>query len=310
MTGIKYWMALSRVQGIGPVNLNEIYRAVCEPGLSAEDLFECTQDEIISDFHLSRKMAEAADAAKLLLEETEETFLALGEAGINVLPFFDSAYPERIRSLLPNTFPPFLYVLGDVSILKEPGIAVLGDSSVSPAGESITSAAARDFAARRIVTVSGLAQGADLTAHRSALVNGGKTAAVIPCGINFFKPPESMASLMTVDNTVIISPFYPSVKSDRFNAFTRNRIICAMSKAVFIVEAPEEGGIFEAAKSACKLRIPLYTVKYGEYPENAKGNRIILENLGGIPVMRRKDREGLEPNTDHMAAQAGYREKA
>lgn len=306
MSAIAYWTALSRVHGIGSVSLKEIHSTLEGLELSVYDLFGCSKSEIISDFRLSEKLADGVVAARALTEKADEVCISLSNAGIQIIPFFDTKYPKRITALLPDTFPPFLYVLGNADIPSKRGAAVLGDSEVSPKGEAIAFSAAKDLALRGLVMFSGMAKGAETAAHRAALINGGSTAAVLPCGMNYFKPPQFLANTMSLENTAIVSPFYPDEEPNRFNAFVRNRLICAMSRAVFIVEAPEEGGIFEAAKSAHKLNVPLYTAVYSEYPKNAKGNKIILEELGGIPILRRKDREGIEPNTDRLVASAKF----
>ena len=84
-------------------------------------------------------------------------------------------------------------------------------------------------------------------------------------------------------------------------------MICALSHAVYIVEAPEEGGVFEAAKSANKLNIPLFTTQYSEYPENAAGNKIILEEMSGMPVRGRMENDMLVPNMDKIIGFAKFK---
>ena len=66
-----------------------------------------------------------------------------------------------------------------------------------------------------------------------------------------------------------------------------------MARAVFIVEAPPEGGIFEAAKSARNLKVPLFTTAYADYPKNAGGNPVILSSMEGRPVRGRYENEML-----------------
>ena len=74
----------------------------------------------------------------------------------------------------------------------------------------------------------------------------------------------------------------------------------ALSCSLFIVEAPDHGGIFEAAKSANKLSVPLFTAQYSEYPENAQGNEKILKEMNAFPVKGRMENENLIPNMDKM----------
>jgi len=306
MEGLKYWIALEQMSGIGPANLKEIYRALTESNLSVGDIFSCTKEEIISEFKFSEKLASLIDSSKEIAKRIDNDYSTLLEAKISVIPFFAPEYPKRLLDIKGYSFPPILYAIGDISILNKRGAAILGDSSISGIGESISFSAARELARHNIVTISGMAKGADIIAHRSAMVNGGETAAFIPGGIFRFKVPEFILEAMTAVNMVIVSPFYPSKEMNRFNAFVRNRIICAISYAVFIVEAPESGGVFEAAKSAQKLGIPLYTVEYSKYPDGAKGNPVILEQLGGIPIRRHKENENLVPNMDQLIADVKF----
>ena len=178
--------------------------------------------------------------------------------------------------------------------------------STQPEGTRSAYVAARELSRHDIVTVSGFASGVGMIAHRAALQSDGMTTAVLPCGIFNLQVPDLIKEVLNPDAAVIISPFYPTEEANRYNAYNRNRIVCGLSKAAYIVEAPEEGGIYEAAKSANKLQVPLFTTKYSEYPDNAKGNEKILDELGGRPIQRRRDREQLEPNMDEIIACAKF----
>jgi DNA processing protein len=191
--------------------------------------------------------------------------------------------------------------------MNTPSVAILGDKNISNRGSEITFFAAQELANHRINVVSGYASGADMIAHRSAIVSGGTTTAVIPSGIKFFKPHESNKDQANFDNLLIVSPFFPTVEVNQYNAYIRNRICCALSMAVYIVEAPIDGGIFEAAKSAAKLNIPLYTTRYSSYPENALGNEKIIAEMNGLPISR-KSGDVLQPNIDKIIAHAKFDE--
>ncbi|MDR3238252.1 MAG: DNA-processing protein DprA, partial [Spirochaetia bacterium] len=274
--GIKYWIALEQTGGIGPVNLREIHKTLLSMNLSIEDLFGCSKEEIIREFHFSEKLSSLIESAKNTAARIDNDCLVLADAKISVIPFFAPEYPSKLLNIMGNSFPPILYVIGDASILGKKGIALLGGGEISAVGETILFASARELARHNIIIISGMAKGADLIAHRAAMVSGGKTAAFIPGGMFHFKIPEFILEAMTPDNLVVVSPFFPSKEMNKFNAFTRNRIICALSYAVFIVETTADEGIFDAAKSAQKLGVPLYTTEYSKYPESAKGNPLIL----------------------------------
>lgn len=306
MGKLKYWIALDREHGMGPAHLIELYNKLSASNLSISDLFDLSADEMVSELNVNRVTAAAIASAKGRLSLTEDDYIRVIDSGISVIPFYAENYPSRLARLLGNAIPPFLYALGNPSILSESGIAVLGDRGASSKGMTIAYHAARELSRHRISVVSGMAAGIGLTAHRGALENSGVTAAVIPGGIFGFKLPAELMDSFDPDRIVFVSPFYPSAEFNTFNAYVRNRIICALSKGVFIVEAPEKEGIFEAAKSAHKLKLPIFTAEYAEYPASAAGNRIIIENWGGIPIRGKIENEVHVPNIEKIIAAAKF----
>ena len=300
MNNTKYWIALEQSEGIGPANLSEISSRIIESGLSVIDMFDLTENEIIEEFNFTEKLASSIEHARKLLPEIEKDYFSLLDAGIDVIPFFDSRYPLRLREIMGNSIPPILYTYGNIEILGMKGAAVLGDKYVSDKGALISYMAAKDLCRHKLSVISGFAAGADMIAHRSAMENSGFTLAVLPCGILNFRSPESMSGIIDPDRFLMLSPFYPSREINTFNAYIRNKIACVLSRAVYIIEAPEDGGIFEAAKSANKYRIPLFTTEYSQYPENAKGNKKIIEELGGTPVRGRLENNMTVPNMDRI----------
>ncbi|MBP7738208.1 MAG: DNA-protecting protein DprA [Spirochaetes bacterium] len=306
MNSTKYWIALEQTHGIGPAHLMEIHEALEKQGLSVADLCGLSAEEIRNEFRFPDKIAEAVAAMEDALPKIEEDYFRLLESGIDVITFFSDSYPARLRETLGNAIPPLLYVYGNVKLLKRKGVAILGDKDVSDKGEMIAFEAARELAKHGIPVISGYARGADLVAHRSAIFNGGGTIALVPYGMFHLTVPEMLRDVMNPDTMAVVSPFYPAREPNRFNAFIRNKIICALSYAVYIVEAPAEGGIFEAAKSAHNLKVPLFTTQYGEYPKNADGNKIIMDNLGGLAVMGRMENGMVVPNMDRIIGMAKF----
>ena len=168
--------------------------------------------------------------------------------------------------------------------------------------------AAKELVAHEITVISGFAKGADITAHRSALEYGGDTIAILPYGILKLNIPDMIKPVYDEERFLAVSCFYPEDAAGKFNAFIRNKIICALSHAVFIVESPESGGIFEAAKSAHSLKVPLYTAEYSEYPESASGNKKILAEFGAFPVRGKKTSDNLTvPNMDRIIADVKFK---
>ncbi len=306
MNSTKYWIALEQSHGIGPAHLSEIHKALNEVNLSLTDLGDLSADEIKKEFRFPDKVTEALAGLSSVLPRIEEDYFKLLESGIEVVPFFSERYPARLAEVLGNALPPLLYVCGNAGLLKNRGVAILGDRDVSDRGEMISFGAARELSRHSIAVISGYAQGVGMIAHRSALVNGGTTIAFVPYGIFHLKMPDILKDVMDLERFAIVSPFYPTREPNKYNAFIRNKFICALSYAVYIVEAPADGGIFEAAKSAHNLSVPLYTTEYADIPKNAPGNRKILDELGGMPVLGRMENGMLVPNMDTIIGSAKF----
>jgi DNA processing protein len=298
MENIKHWIALEQVSGIGPAHMIEIKKGLSEINCSLSDISELTYEEIKAEFNYSEKSIEAVTKIPELLEKIEPVYFDLIDREVQIIPFFSESYPDLLKKNLGNSIPPILYCLGEISILKNKGIAILGDKDISDRGELIAFEAAHELSKHGIATVSGFAKGAGIMAHRGALVNGGTTIAVVPYGIMHFSIPDLLKDVYDPSRIIVISPFFPSLEASVYQAFSRNRDICAMSEAVYIIEAPTEGGIFEAAKSAHKMQVPLFTTKYSQYPKSAEGNQRIIDEYSGKPVFGKMVNDLLVPNMD------------
>ncbi|MBN2403293.1 MAG: DNA-processing protein DprA [Spirochaetes bacterium] len=298
MSSQKYWIALEQSKGIGPANLKIIYDKLKSFGLSITDLFSLAPNEIKEEFAFHENIISAIDNAKKSLYRIEIDYHTLLDSGIDPIFFFEDIYPKRFHDKLNTTLPPVLYTHGNKSILKEKSAAILGEKDLSERGQTIAFLAAKELAEHKIVTISGMAKGSDI-AHRSTVLNNGKTIAILPHGIFHFKIPDILQDIYNTDNILIISPFYPSEEPDKYNAFIRNRLICALSYAVYIVESVLDGGIFEAAKSAKKLSTPLFVTEYKEYPKSASANKILIED-GARSVKGRLVNKELSPNLDEL----------
>jgi DNA processing protein len=140
-------------------------------------------------------------------------------------------YPPLLSEL--HDPPAKLFVRGDGGALSEPGVAVVGARSCSAYGAQVARSLARELASVGLVVVSGLARGIDGEAHRGALEGGGRTVAVLGCGIDR-DYPRSHAELARriVASGAVVSEYPPGVEPApwRFparkrqgEAFKRNR---------------------------------------------------------------------------------------
>ena len=302
------WIALERAEGIGSASIIEIYETLSSLSLNIEDLFSLSEKEIREEFTFKESIIKGILAAIRISDEIEDDCADMEEIGVKPLFVFSKDYPEILKSRLGNALPPVLYLMGSSSILNDPLAAVLAHSETSEKGSMIVFKGAKELSSHSITTVGNMSKGGGTVLHRSTIEAGGKTIGILPCGFFTYTMTEKIQSIYNPENFLIISPFYLKEEFNIFRAIERNKLICALSKAVFIVESPakDEGGIFEAAKSAQKMHIPLFTAEYAEYTEPSMGNPTLLKEYGAQPIRGRKEETGISPNLDAFIAKVKF----
>lgn len=174
---------------------------------------------------------------------------ALTALGVQTLSLNDEGYPPLLR-LIPDP-PPLLYVRGDLSLLREPQIAMVGSRRASPAGLRVADNLSRELATLGLHVCSGLALGIDAAAHQGALAAGGHSVAVMATGIDRIYPARHRALAQELSQRgCLVTEFPPGTAPLRHNFPRRNRIISGLSLGVVVVEAALPSGSLITASAA------------------------------------------------------------
>lgn len=182
-----------------------------------------------------------------------------GQVACEVLLWADEEYPELLREI-PDP-PLFLYAKGDVSLLKNPSIGVVGSRRCSKDGIRTAEMLSRTLSASGVTTVSGLARGIDSVAHSHALSAWGSTVAVLGTGISHVYPPENSQLFFDVaERGVIVSEFSPNMPPEARNFPLRNRIISGLSLGVLVIEAAPKSGSLITARHALEQGREVFAV--------------------------------------------------
>ncbi|MBI2577745.1 MAG: DNA-protecting protein DprA [Candidatus Wildermuthbacteria bacterium] len=173
----------------------------------------------------------------------------------------DERYPERLKEI-PDA-PKQLYYKGnwDDSIF-ESCLAVVGARRMTSYGKRVTEQLVGELASSGITIVSGFMYGVDAMAHKAAVNVGGKTIAVMPCGIDLIHPEYQKDLYKEILNSggLVISEYEGDTAPGYWTYPRRNRIVAGLSQAILVVEAAEKSGSLITASLAKKFGRTLFSV--------------------------------------------------
>jgi len=176
-----------------------------------------------------------------------------------VFSYWDEKYPLRLKSIYDP--PAFLFLKGDLSLIANESVGIVGSRTPSEYGKSITQKLARDLVKNGLTVISGFARGVDTIAHKTALDNNGKTIAVLGNGLNVIYPPENKVLLDGFSkNGLMISEYPFDTKPDAANFPKRNRIISGLSIGVLVTEAAAKSGALLTAMYALDQNREIFAV--------------------------------------------------
>lgn len=192
----------------------------------------------------------------------------------------DKNYPSVLRGI--EDAPAVLNYRGefDESIFRDT-LAVVGSRRVTSYGKRVVEEVISKVAKEGVTIVSGFMYGVDAAAHRAALSAGGKTIAVMPCGVDVIHPAYQKDLYKEIEEKgLILSEFDNGYPPSKWTYPRRNRIVVGLSKAVLAVEAEEKSGTLISANLAVKYKRKLFAVPGSIFSPTSEGtNRIIKEGL-------------------------------
>ena len=168
-------------------------------------------------------------------------------------------WPSQLNELV--AVPIGLVVKGNIEILKERGLAIVGTRNPTPYGVRNAGDFAAGFVDREWTIVSGGAYGIDSAAHKGALIAEGSTVAVLAAGIDVAYPAGNARLFAEIcENGALVSEVLPGAHAIPSRFLTRNRIIAALSQATLVVEAAFRSGSLRTARDAAELMRPVMAI--------------------------------------------------
>lgn len=290
-----FWFRLFKTKGLGPKKLFRIYEIMSQKNILPEDVFELQSKrdfvELFDGFgkELSNKLNNDDKS------EIKSEFNELIENNVSVVyPGSDNLPLNYLRFVDQFGISPVIFCSGNISLLNSTGVSIVGSRDVSKEGIEFAEYLSAALAKNGINIISGYAKGVDSIAHDSALKAEGTTTMVLSYGILNFSLKKDFKDVNTKRDLLVVSQFIPKDKWRARNAMQRNKLVCALSKGVIVIQSgPEKdkdgrsSGTFNAGKNALKMGLPLFVVSPSELSEDKKiaGNEDLIR-LGGIEITK------------------------
>ena len=254
LTERQAFMVMNDLPNIGPITLNRLLE---EFGGDPREILMSNRRRLESVRGVGPETSAALLAWQTHFDLAREED-RLAKAGAVFITTRDEGYPRMLKEI--NDPPIGLYRKG-AHLFGQPCIAIVGSRRTTLYGQSVAKKLGADLARLGFCVVSGLARGIDTAAHEGALSVGGKTAAVLGCGIDIVYPPENLDLYRRIAETgAVLSEFPFGRKADKQTFPMRNRVVSGMSEAVVVVESDVSGGAMITARFAGEQGRLIYAV--------------------------------------------------
>ena len=268
---LRYWVAFARVPGVGRARVEALERYFGSLAAAWEAPASRLKDAGLDDRSIRSLLQRRATV------DPQRELDGLEAMGARALTWHDAQYPPRLKEVYDR--PPVLFVLGDLRPEDERSVAVVGTRRPTAYGRQVAHQLAYDLAGAGVTVVSGLARGVDAAAHRAALEAGGRTIAVLGCGLDVVYPREHADLARRVARHGALVTEHPlGTRPDARNFPRRNRIMSGMTLGTVVVEAGEASGALITARHALEQDREVFAVPGSVFSPVSRGtNRLIQE---------------------------------
>ncbi len=271
-----YLHALNSVHGIGSQKLE----LLLDYFNTSEDAWNCTEINNFKDAGLSEKLSH-----KLLLDKKninlDKELNMLEKNNISILTKIDTDYPKHLKNIY--NAPTLLYTKGNVSIMNEPSVTIVGSRKFTSYGKQATEKIVTDLVNAGIHIVSGLALGIDAISHHTCLKSSGngKTIAVLGGGIDETsiapRTNLNLSNYILNSGGVIISDFVPYTKPSKGTFPARNRIMTGITDITLVIEAHVNSGTLITAQLAIDYNKHLFAVPGSIFSQASTGTNNLIK---------------------------------
>ncbi len=264
----KEWFQLARSENVGPITFRNLINHFKSPDLAMEH---------IDDF--ARRGGKGRPISLCTEQEADAEMARVEEIGGRILASCEPDYPEALRKL--EDAPPIITVLGEVSLLRRPSVAIVGSRNASLNGKNLTRRLAFDLAREDFVIVSGMARGIDTAAHEGALTQQGGlggTVAILGTGVDVVYPIENQELYREIwQRGAILSDFPLGTQPHPGHFPRRNRLISGLALCTLVIEAQSRSGSLITAQYAKQQGREVFAVPGSPLDARSEGPNELLK---------------------------------
>ena len=246
---------------------------------SFELAWQCQNWEKFFSSGIGEKLAKEIISLKKEIDLEKEIALIEKEK-IDFISFWDKEYPQKLKEI--SAFPPILYFQGDITIIQNKQLAVVGSRKITDYGKQVMEKILPEIIYAGISITSGMALGIDSLAHEITLENDGKTIAVLGSGLgekiirgNF---SHNLHQKIISSGGLVLSELPPFFEATKFTFPARNRIISGLAMGTLIVEAAEKSGSLITASLALEQNREIFAIPGNIFsPQSCGTHKLIKE---------------------------------
>ena len=267
----RYWLWLQSALGEG-ANIREL---IDEFG-SAKEIYNSNILEWRMSPNLTSKQINRLEETNI--NSVDEIIYNCQNNNWQIIDFEDSKYPKRLKSLINP--PAVLYVDGELPDIDSLAvIGVVGTRRASDYSIRVTHIMSRGVCDAGGVVVSGGALGVDTAAHKGAIMAGGKTVAVLGCGLGAGYLNQNKSLRDTIKhNGALVTEYPPFTPAGKYTFPLRNRIISGLSVGVLVVEAGVKSGSLITANYALEQGRDVFTIPASVLSLDFAGTNKLIED--------------------------------
>lgn len=258
---------------LGPATLQKL----AESFDSFEKAWQASQSKLI-EAGIKESIAEKIQNTrpKINIEKEWEKF---AKSGLWFITINDKAYPQQLREI--KSAPFVLFYLGNLELLKQKQLAVVGTRRYTDYGRMVTEKLIPQIAQAGIVITSGMAQGIDSIAHQSCLDTNQPTIAVLGAGISEAQKnsyARQMIDKIISQDGLVISEYPPLFPASKYTFPARNRIVSGLSLGTLVIEAGIKSGTLITANYALEQNREVFAVPGNIFSPKSDGTHQLIKN--------------------------------